>query len=257
MSPFTVDQLPVKWIQKIVELLPRKDQLALSMVSKYFRAVTLPVFHTINITGIKVTKVGEVPKWLMDNYVHSILYRVDRTFSQFGKYDHRTFLTQDLNKFKQLTSLHLALELQCLDFKSIQHLRHVRDLTLERCRVTSGGLATLVGSPDLIHLTLINIHSKPHPGEEPSPSSAPSPRPSPRKLSIAQFSCGGFDLLDVIFSVSWDRLSILSGDIVQKLTAIHFIDHANSNLECLELQENPIYGSTYRDCPAIPIPWEC
>ena len=256
MSPFTVDQLPVELIQKIVQPLPRKDQLALSMVSTYLRAATSPVvFHAINITGKKVENVDEVPKRLMEKCVRSIFYRVGPdTYQLYSGSDYGTFLNRHLNNFPLLTSLHLALSFWPLDSELTKHLHCVQDLTLEECRVTSKGLATLVNSPSsrLTRLTLSNV--KHCPGEEHSPSA--SPRRSPRKLSIGKFSFYGFKLLDVIFSVSWDRLSILSGNIDHKLAAIHFIDHANSNLECLELQENLI-NSTYRDCPAIPIPWEC
>ena len=251
-------------IQEIAEHLPREDQLALSMVSKSLRAATLPVVsRTINATDKTVRKVDKAPKWLTEG-VRSIFYRVGSdSGSLYSGSDYGTFLTRDLNKFPHLTSLHLALKFQYLDSELILHLQGVEeltDLTLEECGVTSKGFATLVKFPKLTRLTLLNVEhhmSEPSPFSGlPSPSSGlptPSPRRPPRELSIADFSYAVL-LLDIIFSVSWDEVSILSGHLGVKLATRLFIDYASSNLKRLELQENII--CTYRDRPVI-LPWEC
>ena len=258
-----MDSLPVELIQNIIrDHLPRGDQLTFSLVSKQLRAITLgDALSAINMKGS-----GAVNKWgdLSDdskNRIQTHCCSLSCTITddiECGSDKHyQTFFTQYLAKFVKLTSLRLA-GVPLADSKLIDDIRpHIKELILDDCLFTLNGFPALVSNfPELTHLTLSKVRHRGLLNPDPE---APPPRPNLstetwRKISIVDSSRYIFPILNCIFSVPWDEVSIFEGIDSETLPTQCFIDRAGGKLKRLDLQEN--VQCTYRDRPTI-FPWEC
>ena len=240
--------LPVELVQDIIRYLPRGEQLTFSLLSKRSRAVGLDVaLSTINMNGQNA-----VDGWpsLSDDFKKLVVGRC-RSLSctinnirarSLDPHDNRryyaNFSTQHLSDFEQLTSLHLV-AVHLNDRQLINSIQpHIKELKLDNCSSTLNGFATLINNfPELTHLTLINIKYHQIQHELVAPHLPPQ---SLRKLFIADVSLdiGFFRLLDWIFSVPWDDVSVLEGKGTRRLKTQQFIGRASANVKRLDLQEN-------------------
>ena len=249
--------------REVAEYLPQKDKRNLRAVSSFWRdIISGGGLGIICINGEKAVKElllapdSEFSKWIEQIPFHSLSCRIDNLERGSDAYFH-TFFTHRFPKFKHLTSLRLA-AVYLDDHQLIKDSQpHIKELKLDNCYSTLNGFAMLVNNfPELTHLTLINIGHRPIPHEEVPPLRFNLLPQSPRKLSIGDFSMDSFPILDWIFSVPWDEVSVLKGKKTLRLGTQHFIDRASANVKRLDLQENYMPRRTYRDHPTI-VPREC